>query len=403
MSLLIKSSRDLKGGQMYLFDVPRVNYADPWLIPFNDRFKHLIKGQFRVAYYYDHPDNSTFRYRVYNMIQTLEESQSDISSSYFCYDDLPNLNKVIDIADVIVICRSKYTDELNRLITRARSKDKLVFFDIDDLVFDPAYIHLVLDTLDQDLTHPNVWDFWFAYVGRQGATLNLCDRVITTNEFLASQLHSYCKKPVSVIPNFLNKEQIEISKQIFISKKGNGFSRNKQIHLGYFSGTPSHNKDLEVVADSLAELLRNYPNIVLRIVGFIQLKKSLEEYRSRIEFFPLQDFINLQRLIGEVELNLVPLQDNIFTNCKSELKYFEAGIVGTVSMASPIFTYKKAIRDNENGYLAKSFEWQDKLISLIDEIEACPDIAEKAYIDSEQKYAWYNQAALIKDVLFPST
>ncbi|MGA9407758.1 MAG: hypothetical protein WBW71_11565, partial [Bacteroidota bacterium] len=40
--------------------------------------------------------------------------------------------------------------------------------------------------------------------------------------------------------------------------------------------------------------------------------------RSRIHYFQFSDFINLQRLIGSVDFNLVPLQHNAFTQCKSE-------------------------------------------------------------------------------------
>jgi len=36
-----------------------------------------------------------------------------------------------------------------------------------------------------------------------------------------------------------------------------------------------------------------------------------------------------------VEIVIAPLQENVFTNCKSELKYFEAAIVGTIPSYSP--------------------------------------------------------------------
>jgi len=88
---------------------------------------------------------------------------------------------------------------------------------------------------------------------------------------------------------------------------------------------------------------------------------DLRDYRSRVEFVPFQDFINLQAVIGATEVNIVPLQDNPFTNCKSELKYFEAAVVGTVTIASPIYSFASAIDDGANGYLANSYEWFNKL------------------------------------------
>src|SRR6266540_2984768 len=275
---------------MFLQNIsPVINYTDPWKIPYEERIKSLARGQRRVAYFYENPDNSTFRYRVYNMIQSLQESRNGTSAAYFHNEDPDILNKVIDIADVLVVCRSKYSDKLNRVITSARSKGKPVFFDVDDLVFDPAYVHLVLDTLDQDLDHPSVWDHWFAYVGRIGATMKLCDRAIATNPYLAARLQPHFDKPVSVIPNFLNRQQMEISRKIFQCKKSKKFVRTNYIHLGYFSGTPSHNKDLEVVSDALALLMESDPRITLRVVGFIDLRGPLQRYSSRIERYPLQD------------------------------------------------------------------------------------------------------------------
>ena len=37
------------------------------------------------------------------------------------------------------------------------------------------------------------------------------------------------------------------------------------------------------------------------------------------------------------------MENNKFTNCKSELKFFEAAIAETVTVASPTFNYKNAI------------------------------------------------------------
>src|SRR5262249_42092425 len=159
------------------------------------------RGRRRVAYVYEKPDTSTFRYRVYNMIECLKASPSKISATYFSFDELEALFSILDSLDVLVVCRCRYSDKLNRLITTARFKGKPVFFDIDDFVFDTSYAHMILQTLDQDLSHPNVWDHWFAYIGRLGAAMRICDRVITTNEFLSSLAQKFSQKPVSVIPN----------------------------------------------------------------------------------------------------------------------------------------------------------------------------------------------------------
>jgi len=383
---------------MFLTDVPEVRYADPWSISFEQRLSEFSKGNFRVAYFCEKPESGTFRYRVHNMIQSLQASGKGISAAYFSLSDIDRLDPVIRMADTLVVSRARYNTPLSQLISRAKDRGCRVLFDVDDLVFDPEYVHLILDTLDSP-TDEQSFDLWFAAVARLGTTLRLCDGVIVTNTYLAERVRRYAERPTYVIPNFLNREQITLSERIFGAKKKAGFSRSEQIHVGYFSGTPTHNKDFEIVAGALARLMRRDPRITLRVVGHLELKSHLTPFSSRIEFHPFQDFLNLQRLVGATEINLVPLQDNLFTNCKSELKYFEAGIVGTVTIASPTFTYRSAISDGENGFLANTQDWDEKLSLLLEMMDDYPAIAERAFAHSEQRYSWANQAPLIERVV----
>jgi hypothetical protein len=75
--------------------------------------------------------------------------------------------------------------------------------------------------------------------------------------------------------------------------------------------------------------------------------------------------VYLQQLIAEVDFNLVPLQTNEFTHCKSELKYVDAANVGTLTIASPTHAYAAAIRHGHNGYLAADSEWLEVLLLAI--------------------------------------
>ena len=108
-------------------------------------------------------------------------------------------------------------------------------------------------------------------------------------------------------------------------------------------------------------MLRDDPRVVLRLVGFLRPSAALAAFAHRIERVPLHDFLNLQRLIGGVEFNIVPLRANDFTNCKSELKYFEAAIVGTATLAAPTHAFRAAIADGDNGWLVPSYGWEEAL------------------------------------------
>lgn len=385
---------------MFSFEFKPLPYEHPWSISHEHRWSTLLKGDVKVAYLYEAPPKNTFRYRVYNMVQALNQSSRGFSASYFAPDEWGTIASHIDEIDVFVVSRVRYTAELNQLLTRARNKGKRIFFDIDDLLFDPDYTHLIVDTLDLPSTE-DTWNYWFSLISRIRASIQLCDAVITTNAFLAEKLTQYFGKPVHVVPNFMNEEQIGISKQIFQLKKDSGWKRDNDITLGYFSGTQTHNKDFEVIVSALAELFAADSRIKLRIGGHLAISEPIAKYADRLELLPFCDFVNLQTSVGKVDINLVPLQENVFSNCKSELKYFEAAAVGTVTIASPVYTYSHAIEDGRNGFLSPSYDWLDKLSYIVAHLDEQPSIAEIAFKDCQERY-WLKPQITALERIFSS-
>jgi glycosyltransferase involved in cell wall biosynthesis len=385
---------------MFTTTLPAVPYRDPWDISLHDRLRTLARGRRRIAYFYEAPNNSTFRYRAYNMAQVLNErADNDTSASYFFLTDFQSFDEIADLADVLVICRSRYSPQVNQLITKFHQRKRSVLFDIDDLVFDARYIHLIINTLGQDCDSQETWDYWFAYVSRMAETLRLCDGAITTNQYLAAKITEYSGLPAKVVPNFINMEQLSLSESLFRRKIDSGFERDGKICLGYFSGSPSHNLDYAIIASALEQVMENNEHIELMVVGYIEPGSNLKRFGERIKRRPFHDYVNLQRLLSCVEFNLMPLQSNTFTNCKSELKYFEAAIAGTVSIASPSYTYAQAIIDKQNGYLCHSHEWADAIKRAVANIETYAQLATTAFDHAHANYAWTSQGPAIREAL----
>ncbi|HEX9719216.1 MAG TPA: glycosyltransferase family 1 protein [Ramlibacter sp.] len=378
-----------------LASIAPVKYEDPWNLPLRDRVRSLARGRQRVAYFYEKADNSTFRYRVYNMVHVLNSGGNATSAAYFFLADLHRLEEIAELADVLVICRTRYDHRVNHLVGAFRRRGKRVLFDTDDLVFNTEYAHLLVKTLDLDITNPQVWDDWFAYTSRLGATLKLCDGAVTTNDYLAAQIAGFAGVPTAVVPNFINPEQLELSDRVFEAKRALSPLANDEIHLGYFSGSPSHNRDFAMVSAALEEALEEDPRLAVVVVGYIEAGPGLTRFGNRVVRFPFHDWVNLQRLVGAVEFNLMPLQHNVFTHCKSELKYFEAAVVGTQSIASPTYTYARAIRHGHNGYLAQAHQWLSAIRQAVSDLERYQSVAERTRTDAREKYAWFNQRACV--------
>ncbi len=385
---------------MFLCDVVPYKYSDPWLLPLNNRLANLFVKSKRIAYYYEAPNNSTFRYRAYNPAQVFELHEgSNFSASYFFAADRSEFALIAEAADCLVICRSGYNDSLNNLIQQFRVLKKPIYFDIDDLVFDVSFTHQVINALDLDKSTSLTWDNWFGYISRAGYALSLCDACITTNHYLGEQITKLTGKPAYIVPNFMNREQIDISNEIFQKKVANQFLRNAHTTIGYFSGSPSHQKDFALAKSALVKIMQEREEVELVVAGYIEAGDEFKQFKSRFRYIPFTDYVNLQREMSKVELNIVPLQNTIFSNCKSELKYFEAGATGTMTIASPTSTYASAINHGVNGFLSLNHEWYSKLNEAIDALPDYAKLATAANLDALQHYSWQVQYANIAKVV----
>lgn len=387
--------------RMYKGLPARVPYSAPWSADYEERLRMLRPDTVRIGYVYEEPDTSTFRYRAFNMVEALNSSPGRVSATWFTRNDYEDDPAFLKRVDILVLCRVRYDDAVARLVALAKARDIAVVFDIDDLVCDPDLVHLIVHTLDVS-TSAESWDYWFAYVSRLHASFMLCDCATTTNDYLAARLQKI--RPglrCAVIPNFLNRRQSQLSNKLWLLRQQARPPRDRSVTVGYLSGTPSHNRDLRVAAPALVRLLKQYPRVRLRIVGFNPGDRELESVKANVEYEPLQDFLNLQRTTAECEFTIAPLQDNVFTNCKSELKYFEPAIVGSPVIASPTFAFKSVIVDGVNGFLASAHEWYDTLEKVLHLVEDNGELFE-ALADSARSHAQTNYSAQQADRILSS-
>ena len=85
--------------------------------------------------------------------------------------------------------------------------------------------------------------------------------------------------------------------------------------------------------------------------------------------------------VAQCDINLAPLEyNNPFCEAKSELKFFESGIVKVPVVAVNNETYRDAIEDGKDGFLAgNTDEWVGKLSQLIDNRNLRLQMGLKAY------------------------
>ena len=386
----------------------------PGMPPLYARLAALVRGRQRVAYFAENVHSSTFRYRAANMAEVLnapltDGSTGDLSTSAACFfsDDLKHAAQIADNADILVISRVRYDAGLAGLVQLFKTQGKKVWFDLDDWVVDTAAIDLIIETLGQPATDDTL-NYWYGVVGRMAQALRLCDGVITTNAYLANRLQQFVGQgvPVKIIPNFINQAQWQTSEPLYQGKLATGFAPSERITLGYFSGSASHNRDFALLVPALEAVMAADPRVDLVMVGHVDLAAACgphsllnSHFAGRITRHGFTDYLTLQQLIAAVDFNLVPLQSNDFTHCKSELKYFDAAAVGTLSIASPTYAYSHAIQHGGNGYLAADDVWEAVLHQAIVQRKNYASMAQAAHQDVQTRFVWGRQRAALASAL----
>lgn len=347
-----------------------------------------------VIYIKNSFDNSTFRYRAYNVIEAMENSKK-----YFvtCFNEseLDCLYNLIDKIDLIIFQRAKWSFKLDNFITILKSKNINVIYDMDDLVYNPKHVPEYLISIS-DCSDYKI-DKLFEIAKRYELVADRCDGYLVTTEKLAEHFKKDFKKKVWLLNNFINKEQEIISKEILKLKK---ISKRDKFIIGYFSGSNTHRKDLDIAESALVSLMRKYDDIYLKIVGIMDLSETLKKLKEqgRVLIDRYVSYEELQYKIGEVDLNIIPLQQHDFNDCKSELKYFEASIVNVPTIASVNLVYSKTICDKKDGFLCKDMEWFEKLEYIYLNYDKMNFIIENAYKKCYETYGVSKQKDKISKI-----
>ncbi|PMR65931.1 glycosyl transferase [Streptococcus intermedius] len=307
------------------------------------------------------------RYRVLNKAEQLRKngfSVKVVNASEFQVSQA-------QYASHIIIYRASWSIQLQLLCDLAKSENKPVYFDIDDLVFDTVYTDQLSYTQGLSEKEKGNYD---AGVRNYGKMLAACDGAITSTNQLKEELLKY-QDTVLLNRNLASSELMEVS-SCFIKDYN---QQSQQVKIGYFSGSISHNENFELIKPALKKLLEAYPFIELHIVGHLDIPTDMKVYEQQIIVHDYVDWKTLPQLISQVDINLAPLVDSIFNRAKSEIKWLEAAMVKVPTIASDIGAFADMVIDGQTGLLAKEDEWKEKLDSLIFSAELRQKLAENAY------------------------
>jgi glycosyltransferase involved in cell wall biosynthesis len=299
-----------------------------------------------------------------------------------------DLGAVLDHYEFFVLHRVLWSTSVERFVAAAREQGKPVLFDVDDLVFDPDVARFV--ALER-LTEPDRIRFLDG-LHRCRRTMEECDGVLVSTDALAAHAREVNLR-VAVTPNVVSGEMVALAHAVS-SRRANDDS----VSISYFSGTPTHDRDLLEAVEAVLWALEEYPQVRFRAVGRIELDERFDRFGSRVERVPHQPWRRLPELLATTAINLAPLErDNPFTECKSCVKYLEAGLLGVPTIASPRNDFSRVIEHDVNGFLADdAASWRQAIQTLVEAAERRRAMGRAAYEDVR---ANHTTAARSQDVV----
>lgn len=281
---------------------------------------------------------------------------------------------------MIIIYRAIKTSFLVDLCGRAKKMGIPVLYELDDLIVDVNYTNQLTYVQKLSPFEKNKYDQTvFSYRDM----LLLTDGIIVSTLKLKQEMKSF-NKPVYINRNLASQELLSISKSV-LSKK----ETEQKMTLGYFSGSITHNENFLLITDSLADLFESYPNLNLVVVGYLDIPSRLKAFKNRITVHDFVSWDMLPKFISSIDINLAPLVESVFNECKSEIKWIEASLLKVPTIASDVGGFKEMIQSGDTGILVQS-DWTTQIKSLIDSPEYRARVGQSAY-DYVIKYCQTNK------------
>lgn len=330
-----------------------------------DPIRHCFKDVLFInGCYLSHPS----RYRVSHQMEQLQAYGLTVDSIFYDRLDVD----MVKYYRGFVFFRCPATRETEEFIKVAKYFHKPVIFDIDDLVIDKEYTNMIPYVQTMSEKERGVYDDG---VERMRKTLKSCDCAITTTTALAKELNNYVGD-VYVNRNTASEKMLRYSERAFKT-----VIRDKdKVVLGYFSGSITHNDDFKLILPIVVKLMKDYPDVFLKIVGELDIPEELIPYKNRILISPFVEWKELPNLIASVDINLAPLESTLFNEAKSENKWMEAALVRVPTIASKVGAFEEMIEDGVDGVLCSDLqEWEESLVQLIENKEYREKIGKTAY------------------------
>lgn len=298
------------------------------------------------------------RYRAHLPAEAL--GLRGVKSTILHYND-PAVEDAALASDAVIFYRVPATDRILEIIERLRASERIIpiLGDVDDLIFDPS-IASSLDNLGR-LSEAER-ELWIRGLHRYRTTLEMCDYFVGSTELVSAEGERLLGVPAQRFDNGVGILLAQASERFLREPRSEG-----PVRLGFFSGTNTHDADWASIERAVARVL-DCRDVEIWLGGLVEPTEVLRPYSDRIRRLDFVAWNELPGLLRDVDVCLAPLTpDSRFNEAKSAIKWLEAALVETPTIASGTQPFREAIRHGETGMIAEGEdEWVDAMLTLID-------------------------------------
>lgn len=282
----------------------------------------------------------------------------------------------IATADLAILYRTIASAPIIACIIACRAAGVPTVYEIDDLVFDPAYYPEAIESFGGlvDATE-HLWLRYGVPMFRQA--LALCDYAIASTDHLADMMGRVIgRSRVIVHRNGLSQQLATLAQHA-----GPERPSSAKINVFYGSGTKAHTADfIELVEPALIAVMDGNPTVHVTLCGHVEAPSLKARFPLRVEhvdFIPDRDAY--LALLRRAHVNLAILSESAFNDCKSEIKWLEAAALGIPTLASRVGGLTETTTAGVDILLALSpEEWEREIDRLCNDAALRGSIANAA-------------------------
>ncbi|WGL17288.1 glycosyltransferase [Microbulbifer bruguierae] len=319
---------------------------------------------FRVPFVAIIADLSLPQCRKYRVVQKMEALEHlNIQAKFSHWEDIPRSMNILQMATFVIFYRLEDSALLDSYISECTRLQIPTAYDIDDPIFSRE---IYSENKNLDYLNPQEKNHLLESTQRYLQALQKFDITIVSTPRMALEVNKISGKPALLWRNAVDHETAASVKQLQPGLEKKYRTSEKDIIIAYASGSRAHEADFRVIQNILANILQNFPNVKLLIIGHLDLPDSLVRFKSRIFETGFSDYSRYISTLANADINIVPLVMDSFNDCKSGIRYMEAALLNVPTVAAAIGDFCNIIRNGENGFLAKdSDDWQQYLSTLI--------------------------------------